>query len=245
MKQDKLSTRLDKIIVGIFTFFITLGIIINLYIYYLERSGEEFATHNMESRPEWIGVIVSILFLLVYLLGKKYYQRYLDFLPSRYYYIAMFFSLLSVYLGSYLNFYEAFAWWDVVLHFSSGILLGFFSIIMVSFIACRRLGQFKNRGDVIFLIIIGVLVSISVAVFWEFYEYLYDYVTGGNMQEGLVIKEGATSFDMTPYMYSTGRVVGLDLTDTMFDQLLAVTGAIIAGIYSLFHFKSIQLNIEE
>lgn len=249
MDDRKVSNILDRIITITFTIFIGVGIGISLISFVTtvivtsEVNGIEEAVELAYDTVNWMVIIVSFLFWIAYVLGRKYYRDHFNCLPQSYYYIAMLFSLMSVYLGSYLNFYEAIYWWDIMLHFISGILLGFICIIFVSFAIKSFFGEFKTKKDIIFLVVVGVLVSISFSVFWELYEYLYDYITGGNMQEGLVIKDNATSYDMTPHMYSTGRVVGLDLTDTMFDQFLAVTGSIIAGVYSYFHFSAIQLRL--
>jgi hypothetical protein len=153
----------------------------------------------------------------------------------------MIFAFFSVYLGSYLNFYEKFGWWDVILHFTSGILIGLVSIIIVSYFVSINFGEYTRKSDIVFLVIVGILVSISIGVLWEFYEYLYDMFFDGNMQRSIVINDIST-FDFSPYIRKSGRFIDEGLKDTMFDLFLAVSGAIIAGVYSYFHFSSIQIK---
>ncbi len=198
-----------------------------------------------ESKSEiYQSIAVSTLFLITYILSKQIYKNRFSIIPETYYYITMLFGFLSVYLGSYLNFYEAIFWWDTMLHFSSGILLGLLSIIIVSFVISNNFGEYKNKRDIITLVVIGVLLSMSLAIFWEFYEFTYDYILDGNMQRGIII-ENAENFDPTPYMRASGRFVDPGLTDTMKDMFLATTGAFIAGIYSFIHFNQIQLKLNK
>ncbi len=189
-------------------------------------------------------IIVTILFLLIYIFTRHVFAEKYHHIPNQYYYITMIFAFFSTYLGSYLNFYEAFSWWDDVLHLTSGILLGLFSIIIVSYTIGKRFGKYKSRSDIITLVIIGCLLSLSFAVFWEFYEYSYDHFFDGNMQRGVIL-ENPEELDYPFVVRPSGRIVGQDLQDTMFDMLLATLGSIIAGFYAYYHFSSIQLRLDE
>lgn len=248
----KLNRRLDRIVISIFTFFIVLRVILLLKtIFGYNEINYDFVRIAIKkdgidyngTAAVLIPLIVSILFLMLYILGRKFYAEHLNTLPQLYYYITMLFTVLSVYLGSYLDFYEKFIWWDAMLHFVSGILLGLFSIIIVSFFVRKRFGRTRTRGDILTLVIIGVLVSISVSVFWEFYEYLYDYIADGNMQTSVIIKD-VENYDFSKHIRKSGRFVDPGLTDTMKDQFLAVVGSIIAGFYSYRHFYNIQLKMQ-
>ncbi len=203
-------------------------------------------TKNADSNTaeQVVTLIISSLFLATYILTRHIFKDKFYFIPDQYYYIAMLFAYFATYLGSYLNFYEAFSWWDDALHFTSGILIGLFSIILVSFTIGNRFGKYKSKGDIVYLIVIGVLLSLSVAVFWEFYEFSFDYIADGNMQRGTIV-ETKNIADADVLMRESGRIVGLDLMDTMNDMFLATSGAIIAGIYSYFHFAGIQLHINK
>ncbi len=243
MKDSKLSKRLDRLIIFLFAFFITVGIVINIY-HIVNESQMKYVIDENYNNVNWIPVFVSSLFLGVYILGRKFYGEHLDFLPPLYYYITMLFAVCSVYLGSYLDFYEAISWWDTMLHFVSGILLGLISIIIVSFVVKSRFGKFSDNKDILFLVIVGVLVSISIAVFWEFYEYSFDYLADGNMQRSIIVDDPST-YDFSSHIRKSGRFIDPGLKDTMKDQFLAVAGAVIAGIYSYYHFYAIQLNIKK
>ncbi len=233
-KFGKISNRF---IIGAFSLAIIL-IIVSM-IYNISTNNED-----VNIAEQVVTLIVSTLFLGIYILTRHIFKDKFSYIPDQYYYIAMIFAYFSTYLGSYLNFYEAFGWWDDALHFSSGVLIGLLSIIVVSYTIGNRFGKYKSKGDIIFLIIIGGLLSLSVAVFWEFYEFSYDHFMDGNMQRGLIVE----SYDISQediVLRESGRYVGADLLDTMNDMFLATAGAVIAGIYSYGHFAALQLNINK
>ncbi len=240
MNERIVNQIIDRIIMGIFIFMIIFGLGLNIYA--LITNSDNSFIQNRDER--WMSVIVSFICLIVYLIGERIYSEHLKFLPKSYYYISMLFTLFAVYLGSYLNFYQHFGWWDTALHFVSGMLLGILSINLVSYFVRVRFGDVKNKGDIIFIIVVGVLVSISIAVFWEVYEYLYDYITDSNMQKALTVTS-PESYDFTQHLRPSGRFDDFALYDTIKDQAVAVIGAIAAGVYSFFYFNKIQLKIGE
>ncbi len=223
----------DKIVKGSFIFIILSGILFNVFFF---LKGEETAGFDI--------VIITGLFLLAYIYSEKYFNNKLYFVPQAFFYIAITFAFFACYLGSFLNFYERFEIWDDILHFCSGVLLGMLSIILTSFVVVKRFGKITKKPDILFMVVVGVLVSISIAVFWEFYECSFDYLFDGNMQRSIIITDPA-NFDPTIYMRASGRFVDPGLMDTMGDFLQAVCGAFLAGIYCFIHYSAISKSIEE
>lgn len=223
----------DRIVKGSFLFIIISGIIFNILFF---LTGRELVGIDV--------IIITTLFLLAYSYSEKLFKDKLYFVPSGFYYVAIIFTFFSVYLGSFLNFYEKFAMWDDILHFTSGVLLALLCIILTSFVVIKRFGIINKKWDILFMVIVGVLVSISLAVFWEFYEFSFDYLFDGNMQRGVIVTDLAT-YDPTQYMRPSGRIVGTDLLDTMSDFFKAVTGAMLAGIYCYLHYANIAKNIDD
>ncbi len=235
--DSKFGKFSNRFIIGAFSLAIILliaSITFNVY------------TNNKDANisEQVVTLIVSTLFLITYIFTRHIFKDKFSYIPDQYYYIAMLFAYFSTYLGSYLNFYEAFSWWDDALHFSSGILIGLFSIILVSYTIGNRFGKYKTKSDIVFLIIIGGLLSLSVAVFWEFYEFSYDHFTDGNMQRGLIVEDYNIE-NSGVVLRESGRLVGDDLRDTMNDMFLATAGAFIAGLYSYGHFAALQLKIDK
>ncbi len=222
----------DRIVKGSFLFIILSIIAFNILSV---LQGKGFASLDV--------LVITAVFLCAYTFGEKFMAEKLYFIPSAFYYIAIIFAFFSSYLGSFLNFYEKFEIWDDILHFVSGILLGILCIILASFVVIKRFGKITNKADILFMVVVGVLVSISIAVFWEFYECAFDYLFDGNMQRSLIITDPA-NFDVTPYLRPSGRYVDPGLMDTMGDFFQAVSGAILAGIYCFVHYTVISKNIE-
>ncbi len=223
----------DRIVKGSFIFIIVSIIAFNIITVI---QGKGFASIDI--------LAMTLLFLLAYTFSERLMNEKFYLVPSAFYYIAIIFAFFSTYLGSFLNFYEKFEIWDDVLHFVSGILLGILCIILTSFVVFKRFGKITKKPDILFMVVVGVLVSISIAVFWEFYECAFDFVVDGNMQRSLIITDPA-NFDPTPYMRPSGRFVDPGLMDTMGDFFQAVSGAILAGIYCFVHYAIIGKNIED
>lgn len=85
-------------------------------------------------------------------------------------------------LGTYLRLYDSLIWWDIMLHFSSGILLGYVGILLLIWLDKDNLTAGNNK--LIMIVLFSFLVSISGAVFWEIMEFLSDTFIGSNTQLG-------------------------------------------------------------
>lgn len=231
--MDSFKKYSDKIVKGGLLFVIASCILFNVYFVI---TGQEMIGINI--------IVITALFLGAYIYSEKFFNEKLFFIPSAFYYIAIIFAFFACYLGSYLNFYEKFEFWDDVLHFCSGILLGMLCIILTSFVVVKRFGRISKKPDILFMVVVGVLVSISIAVFWEFYEFSFDYLFDGNMQRSVIILD-PDGFDPTIYMRASGRFVDPGLIDTMGDFFQAVSGSILAGIYCFTHYAIISKRIED
>lgn len=120
------------------------------------------------------------------------------------------FMFLSVFLGSVADFYEKFPWWDGVLHFQSGLLLGILGFLVVYLLNMSRPGKVSLSPG--FIAFFSICFSLAVSVFWEVYEYFMDVTFGFTMQE-------------------TG------LPDTMSDLIVNALGAIIVAALAYVWMK--------
>ncbi len=226
----------DRIIKTSFLFVILSGIIFNVVFL---ATGRETTGLDI--------VAITVVFYFAYIYSEKYFHEKFYFVPSAFYYISIIFAFCATYLGSYLNFYERFEIWDDILHFVSGILLGILCIILTTFVVVKRFGKITEKWDILFMVVVGVLVSISIAVFWEFYEFAFDYIADGNMQRSFIVPTDAdpTSYDISQYLRPSGRFMDPGLIDTMGDFFQAVSGAIIAGVYCFVHYSQIVKNVND
>ncbi|MDF2612721.1 MAG: hypothetical protein K0S71_507 [Clostridia bacterium] len=109
-------------------------------------------------------------------------------------------------LGTYLRLYDSLIWWDIMLHFSSGILLGYVGILLLIWLDKDNL--VKGKSTTIMIVLFSFVVSISGAVFWEIMEFLADTIFGSNTQLG-------------------------SLQDTMEDMIYGTLGAVLFAVYIL------------
>src|SRR3712207_4847428 len=87
-------------------------------------------------RGDWENVFLTALVILLTLAPTFAWRRYRIFIPPEFQLVAVVFVFLSLFLGSAVDLYYHFWWWDVVLHTGSGFLLG-----IVGFLALFLLNQ--------------------------------------------------------------------------------------------------------
>ena len=115
------------------------------------------------------------------------------------------FLLGAQFLGTYIGFYRYFAWWDVLLHLSSGILVGYIALIGLVTME-RDQALFKSRAHAILIGSYVFAITAAGAVLWEIIEFTGDQFLGTNAQLG-------------------------SLQDTMEDL---ICGTIVGGIFALY-----------
>lgn len=224
LNQDtKYSALLKRIIEGGFLITIAASIISILF-------SEELFSKNL------LNFILTLVLLTIYIVTKRIYSNKFSYIPTIYYYGAMMFGFLAYVLGEVYNFYELFPWWDNLLHFSSGILIGFVVIIIVDYYQTKFYIRKNLWQDAVFTILIASAASISIAVFWEFFEYTWDFFFGGNMQDGFIWGANLTMAEVQSHILPSGRFMDKALQDTLFDQFLATCGAAISATINYYIF---------
>ncbi len=116
------------------------------------------------------------------------------------------FLFLSIYLGNFIDLFNKFWWWDLLVHFSSGLLLGFLAMFFVNHLAK------KGANSPIYVFLFVFCFSVALAGIWEIYEFMVDVILDMDMQHA-------------------GELVGQSaLFDTMFDLISSTLGAIISAL---------------
>ncbi len=98
----------------------------------------------------------------------------LSWMAWPYYYVLIFFACFAQYLGMMFSFYTLFWWYDIALHFSSGIMLTAFGYYFYTLLA-RRTNSPQAPG---IAVLFSVFFAISCAGVWEIYEFLADTFFG-------------------------------------------------------------------
>lgn len=161
----------------------------------------------------------------------------------------LFYIVFSIYafgplLGAVYNLYYHLSWWDGFLHLLAGTIFAAVGA-QVAYLINKN-----NKTSYIFAAIFGVLVSIGIAVFWEFFEYGCDRLLGSDMQADTIINEIITKINRTDgsvdiFKNITGTLVNgeslgingyldIGLIDTMTDMIVETLGALAFLIFVLF-----------
>lgn len=98
-------------------------------------------------------------------------------LPIEYDIVLVIFMYMAVFLGKAGRAYDHFWWWDVLLHTSSGFIIGFIAFLIL-YINVRQ-GKLKASQKVIGLLIFSV--GLAFGAVWEIFEYGLALVFGGNL----------------------------------------------------------------
>jgi len=165
-------------------------------------------------KRDWENVFLTLAVIFITLIPAIVNRRRRVFIPPEFQFIAVLFVFLSLYLGSGFDFYYRFWWWDLVLHTSSGFLLG-----IIGFIALFVLNQTDHLPEGVkpsFLCFFGVTFAVTLGVVWEIFEFTVDRIWPSvNMQSN-----------------ETG------VFDTMKDLIVDTIGAIVVAFMAWGYLKS-------
>lgn len=131
---------------------------------------------------------------------------------------------IGIVIGSYFGVFDSVWWFDNFMHMLSGFVCASFGYDFACIIQ-RKKGQCAPTLAAIF----ALMFALSIAVGWEFYEFLMDTLHGTNLQ---LAKEGPETamFDLAQYHGEYGYV---GLVDTMVDMMMNAIGGIIGMIFMI------------
>ena len=160
-----------------------------------------------------------------------------------------FYAVFSLYtagplLGAVYKLYYLTSWWDILLHALAGFL---FAVVGAHLAASLNKGR---ETSLALYVVLGVAISLCVAVLWEFFEYGADFLLGCDMQTDTVIDafvtklggldgsvvgyEGITHVTINDRPLGSDGYIDIGLIDTMSDMLYEALGAIIFAVYAVF-----------
>lgn len=127
-------------------------------------------------------------------------------------------------IGSYLGLFDSIWFYDIIMHILSGVVCAVFGYDFAVIIQ-RKKGDCAPTLAAIF----ALMFALSIAVSWEFYEFLMDTLHGTNLQ---LAKAGAETamFDLSKYHNEYGY---LGLFDTMTDMMMNAVGGIGGMIFMI------------
>ncbi|MBP7017877.1 hypothetical protein KBB17_00045 [Candidatus Saccharibacteria bacterium] len=138
------------------------------------------------------GLVALILLFIPEFIERKYKVK----LPVEYSFAIVAFVFGSIVLGELRGFYTKYSWWDDLLHSTSGVLLGFAGFITLYWLKSNK----KLHASDFVISFFAFTVAMTIAVFWEIFEFVADQSIATNLQLG-------------------------SLNDTMLDLIIASIGA--------------------
>lgn len=114
----------------------------------------------------------------------------------------------SQFLGSILNWYHDFSWWDLLLHGLSGMIIAFFAMAIYKKLVLQRVNGQVSSG---FLFLFILSFAAFCGVLWEIYEFSCGGLFGVIMQK--------------------------DNTDTMTDLIAGMIGALMIALWTEIRSK--------
>ena len=161
-------------------------------------------------RQNWITAFLTLGILILTFVPAIIRRSTNVYLPVEFDFLTILFIFASLFLGEIHAYYTRLWWWDLVLHASSGALIGLFGFILVYVI--NREKQPKIYLEPRFVALFSFAFALAIGSMWEIVEFSLDSAFGFNMQ-----KSG--------------------LVDTMWDLIVDVTGALIISISGYFYIK--------
>jgi len=164
--------------------------------------------------------------------------------------LIQFFIFSALILGEMCFLYGRVKIWDVILHFTSGFILGAVGVSL--FVRLNKKTIEETGLSPAFLVIAVIGFSVFVGVIWEFFEFLCDNSFQTDMQKDSFIDSiysitldsrgknhtakinGIDSFSVKGRIYE-GGYLDIGLIDTMKDMAVNFAGAIVFGIILLIH----------
>lgn len=197
-------------------------------------------------------VLLCVLSLILFLLPAFIERTFKIELPNTLEIIIFIFIFSAEILGEINNFYGNFPGWDNILHMLNGFLC---ASIGFSLVYLLNENSKKIKLSPIFIILVSFCFSMTVGVFWEFFEYGMDNILHTDMQkdwyvtdirtvtldpeqDNNVVSINGVSYTIV-YDQNNNKLVKLNgyldigLHDTMKDLIINFIGAV---VYSIFGY---------
>lgn len=198
MKKAKKIKRWNRIISLTLRFLLVLAIITGIL------------TNQYE------GIFLALLTLWLTFFPNIMERRFGVCLPSSVQILITLFIFAAQYLGEMHGFYERFWWWDIMLHTTSGFVLGSIGFMFVYLLKDKYDTNIKLSP--FFIVLFSLCFAITIGVFWEFFEFGMDRLFGFNMQKFRGPGENG-------------------LVDTMTDLMVGSIGALFVSIWGYIYIR--------
>lgn len=204
---------------------------------------------------DWSGTFTGVLALILFLLPAFVEKSFRIELPTTLEIIVMLFVFCAQILGEIGMYYTKYAFWDNMLHATSGFIIAAFGFSLVDI--ANRNRRMEIHLSPFFLSLVACCFSMTVGVAWEFFEFFGDLILRTDMQKDFIlssvsscafnqgsqdpvilngiVQTTVTLADGTVYTVSGYPDIGL--FDTMKDLAVDAIGAIAFSILGFFYVR--------
>ncbi|MEA3514255.1 MAG: hypothetical protein U9R34_02175 [Nanoarchaeota archaeon] len=151
-------------------------------------------------RKDLFLIFSSVIALFFTFLPSIIERNYKINIPLEFETFVTLFLFLHFALGEMQGFYHKVAWWDLMLHSSSAVMLGILGFMIIYVLFYTK----EVKGNAFFIAVFSLFFALSLGAIWEIFEFTADMLFGFRMQ-------------------------GSGLVDTMVDLILDLIGALIAA----------------
>jgi len=179
--------RTEKVMLLV-SYLVQLNIIVGIFISFWKQN--------------WLILFLTTGILLLTLFPSMLRRNYKLNLPVEFDLVTILFIYSSLFLGEIHAYYVKYWWWDIVLHTSSGFLVG-----IVGFLAVHLLNQNKKirlRLKPAFVALFALTFAVTIGSIWEIFEYFVDLSFGLTMQDNLI----DTMWDIIVNLAGAGIISG-------------------------------------
>lgn len=168
-------------------------------------------------QQQWLTVGIVSGILAITFIPLLMARRFRVFIPPEFEVLAIIFVFASLFLGEVHGYYTRFWWWDLILHTSSGLLMGILGFLLVHVLnETEDINLHMTPGFVAFF---AFTFAVGVGTLWEIFEFAMDSLFGMNMQKPML-----------------GDPSGL--TDTMWDMIVNALGALAIAVLGYGYFRT-------
>lgn len=189
---------------------IQLLILIATIIGFLESHLETF---ELQSYSLLNTGVIGLFALFIMLLPDIFERKYQINFPLEFEIMIVLFIYLSLFLGEIRDFYTKIWWWDIFLHFISGIILGTIGFLILYFLYDQKMLKASPFIIAVFTFSFGL----ALGTIWEIFEFSSDMIFGTNTQRDSLI-------------------------DTMTDLIVDSIGSLIVSLSGFFYIKGVRFG---
>jgi hypothetical protein len=208
------------------------------------------------ARREYSHVFFCVLTLMLFTLPSLVERKLNIRLPNLFEAIVLVFIYFAEILGEINCYYMRIPHWDTMLHTVNGFMFAAFGFALLDIL--NQNSKIKYKLSPFYLALMAFCFSMTIGVFWEFFEYYCDLFLGTDMQKDCYVNVLNTVMldpnnsntvvsikDISEVIvkYGDGREIVLDgyidigIADTVKDLVVNFVGATIFSIIGFFYVK--------